>query len=73
MKRLCFAVVALATLLVGGCNSTKGRYDPPKALDTMTPQEVCDYYKFYLSNPDLLPETRKIATDKMRAKNCPAG
>lgn len=68
MKRL--NVLALACLLVGGCESTKNPYDPDKPIDKMTHEELCSYYVFYLTNPNLSEQTRRIATTKMHDKGC---
>lgn len=72
MKRLSAFAMLLGALALGGCESTKNPYDPDKPLDKMTKDELCSYYVFYLSNPNLSENTRRIATTKMREKGCPA-
>ena len=60
----------LAGLVLAGCQSTKNPYDPAKPLDQMNHDELCSYYGLYLSNPNLMPQTRATATAKMREKGC---
>ncbi len=64
------AAVALA-LVAGGCQSSKNPFDPDKPLDKMSKEEWCSFYSFYLTNPSLSAETRKSATQQMRARGCP--
>ena len=71
MSRLARVALALGCLVVGGCQSDKNAYDPPKPLDKMTQEEWCSYYVLYLTNPGITPETRQIATAQMRKRGCP--
>ena len=70
MKPVLLGALVLGGLVLAGCQSTKNPYDPPKPLDQMNKDELCSYYAFFLTNPNLLEETRKTATTKMRQKGC---
>ncbi len=70
MKRLGALALILTALALGGCESTKNHYDPDKPIDKMTHEELCSYYAFYLTNPNLMEQTRRIATTKMHEKGC---
>ncbi len=70
MTRFSPVVLVLACLVIGGCESTRNPYDPPKPLDQMDKVELCSYYTFFLSNPKISEQTRRIATAKMRDKGC---
>lgn len=70
MKKLSLGVIVAAGLVTGACESTKNPYDPQKPLDKMTTEEWCNYTAFFLTNPNLSEQTRRIATDKMRARGC---
>ena len=70
MIRVSRGAIVLACLVIGGCESTKNPYDPPKPLDQMNKEELCSYYNFFLSNPNNSEQTRQIATAKMRDKGC---
>ncbi|MCW6508685.1 lipoprotein [Lichenifustis flavocetrariae] len=71
MKRLLLALVA--GLVLAGCQSEEDSfYNAPKALDKMTPEEVCKFYEHYVANPDLSAHNRALAMDQMRAKGCSA-
>lgn len=70
MSKIVWAALALGCLVLGGCETTHNPYDPDKPLDKMTHEELCSYYGLYLSNPNLTPQTRSIATAKMREKGC---
>jgi hypothetical protein len=73
MKKVASVLLALGCLAVAGCQSTKSNYDPDKPIDKMTPTELCHYYTVFLSNPDLTPDIRKIATQKQHDKGCTPG
>lgn len=70
MKRLAVVSLVLTSLVAGGCESTKNPFDPDKPLDKMSKEELCSYYTFYLTNPSLSENTRRIATAKRREKGC---
>ncbi|HEX4766972.1 MAG TPA: hypothetical protein VH414_11925 [Lichenihabitans sp.] len=72
MKASTLAMIICCGLAVGGCETTQNPYDPPKPLDKMNHQELCSYYKVFLSDPNLSPGTRQIATAKMRQQGCPS-
>lgn len=72
MKRLGWMALALAGLL-GACESHNSYLEPSKALDKMSPEELCDFYAHYRDNPDLSPHAKDVATNQMRAKHCPTG
>ncbi len=68
------AVVGAALMLglgLAGCESTKNPYDPDKPLDKMSKEEWCNFYAYYLTNPNISNETRASATKQMRARQCP--
>jgi nitrous oxide reductase accessory protein NosL len=70
MKRWLIGTVALSALLAG-CGSDKNDFlQAPKALDKMSPEELCTFYKHYRENPDLSAHARDVATAQMRAKGC---
>jgi hypothetical protein len=63
--------VLAAALLLGACDSDDdGFYNAPKALDKMSPEELCSFYNKYLSNPSLSAHNRTVAEQQMRAKGC---
>lgn len=65
------AALGLA-LVAGGCQSDgKSKWDPDKPLDKMTKEEWCNFYAFYLTNPDISDATRVSANKQMHAKGCP--
>lgn len=65
------AALALA-LVAGGCQSDdKSKWDPDKPLDKMTKEEWCNFYTFYLTNPNISDATRVSAGKQMHAKGCP--
>ncbi len=64
------AAVALA-LVAGGCESTKNPYDPDKPLDKMNKEEWCNYYTFYLTNPNISAASRASANKQMHDRGCP--
>lgn len=70
MQRLSVVALIVVGLAVGGCESTSNPYDPDKPLDKMTHDELCAYYTYYLTNPALSEQTRRIATTKKREKGC---
>ncbi|UDL93279.1 hypothetical protein LGH83_11790 [Lichenihabitans sp. PAMC28606] len=72
MRRIVPLLVVASGLALSGCQSDKNNpfYDPGKPIDKMTSEELCSYYKVYLSNPDLTPELRKIGVAKQRQKGC---
>ena len=70
MRRLGLAL--LVSSLLSGCLSTEeSYYDAPKALDKMSPEERCNFYAHYISNPQLSQQAKSVATQEMRAKGCP--
>ena len=69
-QRMIGAAMALG-LVVGGCQSDKNPYDPEKPLDKMTKEEWCNYYTFYLTNPNIGDATRVSANKQMHARGCP--
>ena len=70
MTKILRGALLFAGLVLAGCQSEKNHFDPPKPLDQMNHEELCSYYGFYLTNPALQPQTRAIATAKMREKGC---
>ena len=70
MKRLAVAALALGTCLAG-CQDKNSYLEPSKSLDKMSPDELCAYYAHYRDDPDLTPHAKDVATQQMRAKNCP--
>ncbi|GEM_PF-7057244 len=75
MTKMRSSMILVMALSLAGCQSLgigekKGTYDPPKNIDKMSPAELCAYYNFYLTNPDLTAEVRAFATNKMKAMNC---
>ena len=71
MRQVAIGAAVAMALVAGGCQSSKNRYDPDKPLDKMTKPEWCNFYKFYLTNPEISAETRKSATAQMRNRSCP--
>lgn len=70
--RICI-LAALAALALAGCKSDdEDFYNAPKALDKMSPEEVCTFYRHYISNPNLNPSSKAIATEQLQAKGCAA-
>lgn len=67
--------IAWAALVLGlglaGCQSHDSYLEPSKPVDKMSPEELCAYYAHYRENPDLNAHARDVATQQMRAKNCP--
>ena len=60
-------------LLLAGCDSDDDSfYNAPKALDKMSPDELCSFYNKYLSNPNLSAHNRAVAQGQMQAKGCTA-
>ena len=61
-----------AALLVAGCGGSDDDsfYNAPKALDKMSPDELCSFYDKYASNPGLTTQARAAAVERMRAKGC---
>ena len=70
MKVLALAALAIGTCLAG-CQSHDSYLEPSKALDKMSPEELCAYYAHYREDPALSPHAKEVATQQMRAKNCP--
>ncbi len=69
MMRVAFAVAV--GLLLAGCQSEdESFYNAPKALDKMSPDELCTFYAHYVSNPDLSAQAKTVALDTMRKKGC---
>ena len=66
-------VAAALVLAVGlaGCESTKNPYDPDKPLDKMSKEEWCNFYAYYLTNPNISAATRASAVKQMRDRGCP--
>ena len=63
---------ALAALLLASCGGSDDDsfYNAPKALDKMSPDELCSFYTKYTSNPNLTAQNRAVALQQMRAKGC---
>ncbi|MDX7951418.1 hypothetical protein P7D22_09575 [Lichenihabitans sp. Uapishka_5] len=60
-----------AGLLLAGCQSDDDSfYNAPKALDKMSPEELCSFYGKYVSNPDLSAHNKAVALSQMKAKGC---
>ena len=61
-----------AALLLAACGGSDddGFYNAPKALDKMSPEELCTFYDKYVSNPSLSAHNKALALDQMRAKGC---
>ena len=61
-----------AALLLAGCGGSDDDsfYNAPKALDKMSPDELCSFYDKYISNPTLSAQNRAVAMQQMRAKGC---
>jgi hypothetical protein len=70
MKRWGVLAVALGLALAGCQSEEDSFYNAPKPLDKMSPEEVCTFYQHYLSNPELSPSNKAIATEQLRAKHC---
>ena len=66
-------VAAALVLAVGlaGCESTKNPYDPDKPLDKMSKEEWCNFYAYYLTNPNISAATRASVVKQMRDRGCP--
>lgn len=63
-------VLAVGLALAGCQSEEESFYNAPKALDKMSPQELCSFYGKYLSNPELSAHNRDVAAAQMRAKGC---
>ena len=70
MRRLALIAIVL-TACLAGCSNSNPFTDAPKALDKMTPEELCAFYGKYRDNPDLSASGKAIATNQMKAKHCP--
>lgn len=73
MKQVVVWVAFALAGILSGCNSQSSYLEPSKALDKMSPEEVCAFYAHYRDNPELSPHAKDVATDQMRAKHCPTG
>ena len=62
--------LAAALLLVGCDSDDDSFYNAPKALDKMSPDELCSFYNKYLSNPSLSAHNRAVTEQQMRTKGC---
>ena len=69
MKRI--GVCLLLGAVLAGCQDHNSYLEPSKALDKMSPDELCAFYVHYRENPDLNAHAKDVATQQMRAKNCP--
>lgn len=70
MRKMAFGLAIASALAVGGCESTKDPYDPDKPLDKMTKEEWCNFYTYYLTNPNISAETRASALKQMHNRGC---
>lgn len=72
MRAPALATILIVAVALAACKSDRNPFDPSKPIDKMTREELCDYYKFFLTDPNLSAQTRQVATAKMREKACPA-
>jgi nitrous oxide reductase accessory protein NosL len=71
MRMRSWLLVLAAGLALAGCQSDEDSfYNAPKALDKMSPEELCSFYGKYVSNPELSAHNKAVAMDQMRAKGC---
>ena len=70
MKRVAMGAALAMALAAAGCQSDKSPYDPEKPLDKMSKEEWCNFYSYYLTNPNISDATRASATKQMRDRGC---
>ena len=72
MRWSLIGVLALSSALAGCLNKSNEFYDAPKALDKMSPEELCAFYQHYRENPELSQHAKDVAAQQARAKGCQA-